>query len=121
MTIRHLPDDFFGYDHLSVRARSSARRAEQTFPALGSRAPRHRSGPELSGHLEVGHMKQVVSLRGHEDRLSRIEARHRELDERIKELGRRPHLTPHEQMELAEIKKHKLKAKDEIAALRGPA
>ena len=63
-------------------------------------------------------MKHVVSLRGHEERLSRVEARHRELDERIKELGRRAHLTPTEQLELAEKKKHKLKMKDEIAELR---
>jgi uncharacterized protein YdcH (DUF465 family) len=64
-------------------------------------------------------MKQVVSLRaGTQDRLSRIEARHRELDERTRELGRRPHLTPTEQLELAEIKKHKLRAKDEMDALR---
>ena len=64
-------------------------------------------------------MKQVVSLRGglHE-RLNRIEAHHRELDERTQELGRRPFLTPREQLELAEIKKHKLRAKDEIDALR---
>jgi len=63
-------------------------------------------------------MKHVVSLRGLEDRLSRVEARHRELDERLRELGRRAHLTPKEQVEIAEIKKHKLRAKDEIAALR---
>jgi uncharacterized protein YdcH (DUF465 family) len=63
-------------------------------------------------------MKQVVSARGLEDRLNRVEALHRQLDERLKELGRRAHLTPKEQLELAEIKKHKLKAKDEIAALR---
>ena len=64
-------------------------------------------------------MKQVVSSRGgvHEQ-LGRIEARHRELDERTQELGRRPFLTPNEQVELVEIKKHKLKAKDEIDALR---
>jgi uncharacterized protein YdcH (DUF465 family) len=63
-------------------------------------------------------MKQVVSLRGLEDRLNRVEAHHRELDERLEQLRRRAHLTPKEQLELAEIKKHKLKAKDEIAALR---
>jgi uncharacterized protein YdcH (DUF465 family) len=63
-------------------------------------------------------MKHVVSLRGLEDRLSRVEARHRELDERLRELGRRAYLTPKEQLEITEIKKHKLKAKDEIAALR---
>lgn len=63
-------------------------------------------------------MKQVVSVRGLEDRLNRVEARHRELEERLKELGRRPHLTPNEQLEIAEIKKHKLRAKDEMVALR---
>jgi uncharacterized protein YdcH (DUF465 family) len=63
-------------------------------------------------------MKQVVSVRGPEDRLSRIEARHRELEERLRELGKRPHLTPNEQVEISEIKKHKLRAKDEMAALR---
>lgn len=64
-------------------------------------------------------MKQVVSLGGGlQHRLSTIEARHRELDERLKELGRRPHLTPSEQVEIAELKKRRLKAKDEMAALR---
>lgn len=63
-------------------------------------------------------MKQVVSVRGPVDRLSRIEARHRELEERLRELGRRPHLTPNEQIEIAEIKKHKLRVKDEMVALR---
>lgn len=64
-------------------------------------------------------MKQVVLLRGGlEDRLSKIEARHRALDDRTSELGQRAYLTPGEQLELAEMKKHKLKAKDELDALR---
>jgi uncharacterized protein YdcH (DUF465 family) len=64
-------------------------------------------------------MKQPVSLRGGlEYQLSSIEAHHRQLDERLQELGRRPFLTPKEQIEVAEIKKHKLKAKDEMTALR---
>jgi hypothetical protein len=50
--------------------------------------------------------------------LSWIEAQHRKLDERLQELGRRPFLTPTEQVEVAEIKKHKLRAKDEMTALR---
>jgi hypothetical protein len=64
-------------------------------------------------------MKQVVSLRGglHE-RLSMAEARHRELDARLRELGRKTFLTPPEQLELADIKKHKLRTKDEMVALR---
>jgi hypothetical protein len=64
-------------------------------------------------------MKQVGSHRvGIQERLSVVEARHRELEERLKELGRRPYLTPREQVEIAEIKKHKLKAKDEMFDLR---
>ena len=64
-------------------------------------------------------MKQTVSLRGGvEQRLTSIEAHHRELDERLRELGRRTYLTPREQVEVADLKKHKLRAKDEITALR---
>lgn len=65
-------------------------------------------------------MKHVVSFprEGLANRLNMAEARHRELDDRLRELGRRAYLTPPEQREIAEIKKHKLRAKDEIAALR---
>jgi len=64
-------------------------------------------------------MKQAVSLRGGLDhKLCSIEAHHRRLDERLQELGRRAFLTPREQLEVAEIKKHKLRAKDEMIALR---
>ncbi len=64
-------------------------------------------------------MKQAVSLRGGlEHHLSSIQAQHQQLDDRLRELGRRPFLTPKEQLEVAEIKKHKLRAKDEIIALR---
>ena len=70
--------------------------------------------------MEVGTMKQAVSLRGGlEHQLSSIEAQHRRLDDRLRELGRRAFLTPKEQLEVAEIKKHKLRAKDELASLRG--
>ena len=69
--------------------------------------------------LEVGTMKQAVSLHaGLEHQLTSIEAQHRRLDERLRELGRRAILTPREQLEIAELKKHKLRAKDELAALR---
>jgi uncharacterized protein YdcH (DUF465 family) len=52
------------------------------------------------------------------DRLHEVEAHHRALDARLKELGRRTYLTPNEQLEAAEIKKRKLQAKDEMAELR---
>lgn len=69
-------------------------------------------------------MKQIISssrslsLRNVEERISMIETRHRELDARLKELGRHAFLTPSEQLEASQIKKHKLRAKDELAALR---
>jgi uncharacterized protein YdcH (DUF465 family) len=69
---------------------------------------------------EVG-MSKVQS--SHEssgaDRLSAAESLHKTLDTRLQELARRAHLTPSEQLELADIKKQKLKLKDEIHALRG--
>jgi uncharacterized protein YdcH (DUF465 family) len=69
--------------------------------------------------MEVGTMKQAVSLRGGlEHHLSSIQAQHQQLDERLRQLGRQPFLTPKEQLEVAEIKKHKLRAKDEMLALR---
>lgn len=58
-----------------------------------------------------------VQLSGTE-RLSQMEARHRELDARLSELGRHVYLTPNEQREAAELKKLKLRAKDELASLR---
>jgi len=67
-------------------------------------------------------MKQVVSFRGpkidgpHE--LYRAEARHRQLDQRLKDLGRRAYLTPSEQLEIAELKKQRLLVKDEVSTLR---
>lgn len=55
---------------------------------------------------------------GIKERIRRMEARHRELDSKIDELGRRALLTPTEQREIAELKKHKLHAKDQITAMR---
>lgn len=66
-------------------------------------------------------MKQVLSSRGIEsgaDRLSQVEARHRALDARLKDLARHAYLTQEEQLEIAELKKQKLKAKDELFDLR---
>ena len=68
-------------------------------------------------------MKKVISsdsrmASGLMERIRRMELRHRELDTRIDELGRRAFLTPTEQREISELKKHKLQAKDQIAALK---
>jgi uncharacterized protein YdcH (DUF465 family) len=74
-------------------------------------------------------MKQVasgsriaVALRETPSELLAVaEERHRSLDSRLRELGRRAYLTPTEQREVAELKKRKLQAKDAIAELRRTA
>lgn len=68
-------------------------------------------------------MKQVSSLRepqstAHKFRLNAAEARHRELDTRLKQLGKHAFLTPAEQREILELKKQKLQLKDELTALQ---
>lgn len=57
-------------------------------------------------------------ISGINERIRRMEARHQALDTRIDELGKRAILTPAEQREIAELKKHKLQAKDQIAAMK---
>jgi hypothetical protein len=52
------------------------------------------------------------------EQLAQAESRHRQLDVRLKELGRRAYLTPSEQVEASELKKLKLRAKDEVVTLR---
>jgi len=72
-------------------------------------------------NTEVGMIKQVQlshDLDSGTDRLSAAETLHRTLDARIQELARRAYLTPAEQVEVADLKKQKLKLKDEIQALR---
>jgi uncharacterized protein YdcH (DUF465 family) len=59
--------------------------------------------------------RSVMSMR---ERIRRMEARHRELNSKIDELGRRAILTPAEQREISELKKHKLHTKDQIAAMK---
>ena len=53
-----------------------------------------------------------------EDRLSLLEQKHRNLNEEVDRLERRPYLTPEEQRQVTELKKQKLAAKDEIFAIR---
>jgi len=52
------------------------------------------------------------------DRLTELEARHRHLHDEVTQLGRRAFLTPEEQLQIAELKKLKLIAKDELYAAR---
>ncbi len=58
------------------------------------------------------------SISGLSENIRRMEARHRALDTQIDELGKRALLTPAEQREIAELKKHKLHTKDQIAAMK---
>ena len=58
------------------------------------------------------------SISGINERIRRMEVRHRELNTRIDELTKRAILTPSEQREIAELKKHKLHTKDQIAAMK---
>ncbi len=48
-----------------------------------------------------------------EQRLATLRREHREMDDRIRDLSARPYLTPEEQMEIARLKKLKLRKKDE--------
>lgn len=46
-----------------------------------------------------------------------LRAEHHELDLRLRQLGKRSYLTATEQVEMAELKKRKLLAKDAIASM----
>lgn len=61
------------------------------------------------------------SISGINERIRRMEVRHRELNTRIDELTKRAILTPSEQREIAELKKHKLHTKDQIAQMKRAA
>ncbi len=56
-----------------------------------------------------------------DDRLTELEARHRQLHDEVTQLERRAFLTPDEQRQIAELKKLKLIAKDELYAARRAA
>lgn len=61
---------------------------------------------------------QSSDVRLSDQRLMDAQARHQQLDTRLKQLGRTAYPTPTEQLEMTEIKKRKLLAKDEIARLK---
>ncbi len=52
-----------------------------------------------------------------ERRLEVLRREHREMDDRIRALSARPYLTPEDQMEVARLKKLKLRKKDELMAV----
>ncbi len=67
--------------------------------------------------LEVCPMIVVTA----DDRLTELEARHRQLHDEVNQLERRAFLTPEEQRLIAELKKQKLMAKDQLYAARRAA
>ena len=61
-------------------------------------------------------MPMIVELT--DDRLTELETRHRHLHDEVTQLERRALLTPEEQRQIAELKKLKLLAKDQLYAAR---
>lgn len=53
-----------------------------------------------------------------EDRLFDLQKQHNDLKEAVRRYERRAYLTPSEQMQVSTLKKQKLAAKDQIAALK---
>lgn len=53
-----------------------------------------------------------------QDRLFNLEQEHHELKDMVRRLERRAFLTPTEQHHMTELKKQKLAAKDQIAAIK---
>lgn len=51
--------------------------------------------------------------------LSRLQAKHAELDSIVSDLGSRSHLSADEELRLHQLKKRKLQMKDEIEVVRG--
>jgi hypothetical protein len=64
-------------------------------------------------HTEYANMNDTVT-----ERIRELELRHRNLEVAVSRLGRRAYLTPGEQREIADLKKQKLLAKDQLFALR---
>ncbi len=52
-----------------------------------------------------------------ERRLDILRREHREMDDRIRDLSARPYLTAEDQIEVARLKKLKLRKKDELMAV----
>lgn len=64
-------------------------------------------------------MSQSPARRSHTaQNIDRLSERHAKLDAEIEELDSRRHLTADEELHLAQLKKAKLQAKDELATLK---
>ncbi len=59
----------------------------------------------------------IETLRQQNPDFQKLEAEHRALDEKIKEMESKPFLTPEEEMEIKRLKKEKLAKKDKMAQM----
>jgi len=59
----------------------------------------------------------IETLRRENPTFQKLEAEHRALDEKIKQMERKPFLTAEEELEIKKLKKEKLVKKDMIAEL----
>ncbi len=86
-------------------------------------AQKVRSARTLSGIVRIGNEQEVCPMivAMVDDRLTELEARHRQLHDEVHQLERRAFLTPDEQRRIADLKKQKLMAKDELYAARRAA
>lgn len=64
-------------------------------------------------------MRKAVTRSG--DNIEALLAQHRALDEQVRELGKRPYLSPTEEFEIRRLKKLKLAKKDLIEDLQARA
>ena len=74
-----------------------------------------------TGDAALNEEERPMMLAMADDRLTQLETRHRQLHAEVNELERRAFLTPDEQRLIAELKKQKLMAKDELYAARRAA
>jgi uncharacterized protein YdcH (DUF465 family) len=62
-------------------------------------------------------MDQIARMQRSDPRIESLVERHSVLEDRIRAVGVRDHLTPSETVELARLKKEKLSVRDEIESL----
>lgn len=62
-------------------------------------------------------LEQIAALQRSNPRIESLVERHTTLEERIRALTTREHVTPSESVELARLKKEKLMVRDEIESL----
>jgi len=67
--------------------------------------------------MDTTTLEQIAALQRSDPRIESLVERHTSLEERIRMLLQRDHLTPGETVELARLKKEKLGVKDEIESL----